>query len=573
MARRLLLLFLFFMNFGIFSAYSADNGQILLEKITQQQAENFDIAIPPDTKPGFHSITVEVSDANLVVEQKTFEFCKNFAGEIHWNNICPDLIAVPPQVDQKVAAPAQGIAKYDPLSEPGKTSHTIVVAFAALTVLAAGGARNIATSMGTTSASGAQGNSNTTQTPQQGFLAQLSKGSLLLVGAQLGRGDQSRSWHAPLTSKLDGVFTSWANRVSGVSPLFARVVADANYLRAMIGSISILSVPIAVLVGFAASASVHHQALPPTIPLLIAAIFLGILDAFAGAIAFLTFVATVAIAGNIASLDQVLTLIGVSLIGISPILLASEFRPLRRHVSGMNSFWERASDYVLASILTGWVVEKMVEGLPGLSGLALPIATHGRQIGAWAAVFVLLRFAGEDLASYLYPSRLTLLAPHFKERSHFQEFATIVVKIGLFALVAGQFIGVNPQLWIGTAMFALPLALEHIEGRFPKNGFVARWMPKGAIEIIFMTSLGTVFAIYLQSHIHNARTFIISGFVLLGIPGLILSLINLFGEEEDSIGNWKESKRGSLIYRVGGVIVLSGLVYVVFTGNILNVVR
>lgn len=573
MTRRLLLLLIFFMNFGIFSAYSADNGQILLEKITQQQAENFDIAIPPDTNPGFHSITVEVADANLVVEQKTFEFCKNLAGEIHWDNICPDLITVARPVPLKVAVPAQGLAKYDPLTEPEKTSHTIVVAFAALTVLAAGGARNIATSMAATSTDRAPTNSNTTQTSQQGFLAQLSKGSLLLAGAQLGRGDQSRSWRAPFTSKLDGAFTSWANRVSGISPLFARVVADANYLRAMIGSISILTVPIAMLLGFAASASVHHQALPPTIPLLIAAIFLGILDAFAGAVALLTFVVTVALAGNISSLDQVLTLIGVSLIGISPILLAGEFRPLRRHVNGMDSFWERASDYVLASILTGWVVEKMVEGLPGLSGLALPVATHGREIGAWAAVFVLGRFAGEDLATYFYPSRLTQLTPYYKERSHLQEFATIVVKIGLFAIVAGQFIGVNPQLWIGTAMFGLPLVLEKIEDRFPKNGFIARWMPKGAIEIILLTSVGTILAIYLQSHIHDARTFVISGFVLLGIPGLILSLTNLFGEETNSFDFWKKSKPGTVFYRIGGVIVLGGLVYVVFDGNILNILR
>lgn len=573
MARRLLLLFLFFMNFGIYSAYSVDNGQILVQKITQQQAENFDITIPLDTKPGFHSITVEVSNANLVVERKIFEFCKNLSGEIHWDNICPDLLTVELQVPLKGAEPAQGLAKYDPLSEPEKTSQTIVVAFAALTVLAACGTRNIVASMATTSASGVQAAANATKTSQQGFLAQLSKGSLLLVGAQLGRGDQSRSWHAPFTSKLDGAFTSWANRVSGISPLFARIVADANYLRAMIGSISILTVPIAVLLGVAASASVHHQALPPAIPLLIAAIFLGVLDAFAGAIAFLTFVMTVAIAGNISSLDQVLTLIGVSLIGISPILLASEFRPLRRHVSGMNSFWERASDYVLASILTGWLVEKMVEGLPGLSGLALPIATHGREIGAWAAAFILARFAGEDLASYLYPSRLTSLAPQFRERSHFQEFATIVVKIGLFALVAGQFIGVNPQLWIGTAMFGLPLALEQIGDRFPKNTFVAKWMPKGAIEIILMTSLGTIFAMYLQSHIHGARAFVISGFVLLGIPGLVLSLINLFGEETNSFNSWKESKSGSVFYRIGGVFVLIGLVYVVFEGNILNILR
>ena len=193
------------------------------------------------------------------------------------------MLASPAPIVAKVHVKAltTGIAKYDPLAHPGKTSNTMIAAFAALSVLAASGVGAVG------SASASMGGL------QQGFLAQLGRANILGISAALGRGDKSRSWKSPLTSRLDGLFTRWANRVSGFSPLFANVLADANYLRAMVGSISIITYPVAAVIGFAASASVHHHALPPTIFLLIATMLLGVLDAFAGLIAYSIFVLSI----------------------------------------------------------------------------------------------------------------------------------------------------------------------------------------------------------------------------------------------------------------------------------------
>ncbi len=405
---------------------------------------------------------------------------------------------------------------------------------------------------------------------QQGFLAQLGRANLLGIGAALGRGDKSRSWRSPLTARFDGIFAKWATRISGISPLFANILADANYLRAMVGSISIITYPIAVATGFFASASVHHHALPPTIFLMIATMFLGMLDAFAGFIAYSVFILSIALAGNISSLHDLLTLAGVSLIGYSPILLAGEFRPMRRQLSDGNSIWERATDYVLASVLTGWVVQKMVEGLPGLSGLALPIATHGRVIGIWAGIFVIARFAAEDAAFYLYPSRLNSITPEYKIRTTFQNVGTMLVKIALFSIVAEQFIGMNLGLGIGIGMFALPMLLSFFEHHFPKTKKIAQWLPKGALEIVVMTTFGTAFAFYLQGHLHDSATFVVLAFVLLGIPGLFISILNLFSDENSISTRWRESKVGNIFYRTSGVVVLVGLVYTVFGGDILK---
>jgi hypothetical protein len=454
---------------------------------------------------------------------------------------------------------------YDPLSEPKKTSNSIVAAFAALSVLAAGGA-------GMLGGNGARIATVAGGSAQQGFLAQLGRANLIGMGAKLGRGDQSRLWKSPLTAKLDGAFVASSSRVSGVSPLLSAVISNGNYLRAMIGSFALLLYPLAIATGFFASASIHQKALPPTIFFLLATMFLGIVDSLAGLIAFFAFLSSVALAGNISGLTEVLTLTGVSLICFSPVLLAGEFRPLRRQLTDHNSYWERATDYALATVLTGWVVEKMIEGLPGLSKLALPIASHGREIGMWAAGFVALRLIGEDIANQLFPSRITALEPTFKNRTLLQNSGTIVAKIVLFTLVSGQFIGFNWGLAVGAMMFALPLLLTHVSNRLPKKKFMSKWMPKGALEIVLMTTIGTTLALFLGKHLHQPKTFIILTFVLLGIPGLVISVLHLFVDEESETLTWRSRKYGDTLYRFASVFVLVGLVYTVFGGDIVGLV-
>ena len=95
-------------------------------------------------------------------------------------------------------------------------------------------------------------------------------------------------------------------------------------------------------------------------------------------------------------------------------------------------------------------------------------------------------------------------------------------------------------------------------------------MPKGAFEIVIMTTLGTSFALFLRSHLQDPKTFIILALVLLGIPGLTMSLVNLFAKEETASRPWRQSRIGNVVYKVASLVVLGGLVYTIFGGDIVH---
>ncbi|NBR72229.1 MAG: hypothetical protein EBT75_09085, partial [Proteobacteria bacterium] len=76
--------------------------------------------------------------------------------------------------------------------------------------------------------------------------------------------------------------------------------------------------------------------------------------------------------GNITNRPEFLTAIGVMILFFAPALLASSFRPFRRLVRNQDDMWERITDYALGTLLTFWVITKMVAAMNGLARLELP---------------------------------------------------------------------------------------------------------------------------------------------------------------------------------------------------------
>jgi hypothetical protein len=241
---------------------------------------------------------------------------------------------------------------------------------------------------------------------------------------------------------------------------------------------------------------------------------------------------------------------------------------MRREVWDFTSLWERGTDYLLASILTGWVIQQIVLGLPGLSGLQLPIADHARTIAVVAVGLVILRFVLEDFALKLFPLRLTSLDPEYRERTIFQQILTTVFKVAIFGFVSGKFLGASVQLFIGIALFAIPLFMGIYEDKFPKSAAVKKWMPTGIIEMLFMTLTGVFLASLVQDRYPNGQKFILISFVILSMPGLILKLLALFGK--DGPEDWKITHIGKIAYRVLGVVALALLIYIILSGLLLS---
>ena len=569
--RKLLLATLFILQISILPSWGADT--VLLDKLTSSEAEELNIEIPADVPPGYHEVVIEVYDDNGTVDKKVLTFCKDLNGKIDWASNCPELVRMYTQPELVPLTQREEIPSYDPAQEPDKSKDLQVAAFAVLAALSAGGAaagvgggnNSSNNNSGRNEDEGDNnGNADSEEESDGGSdeLASVAAGSLAKITRDPGRGDLSRTWRNPFTEKSDRFFRNLVSRVSPHSPIVARTIADGNYLRAMFGSTaSLLLLPGAAL-GFIALNDTSGQALPPATWIVMAIIALAVLDAMAGFLSGLIFALGVILAGNFTSRDEVLTVAGLFILFYAPSLLASSIRPLRRLAKDRDSLWERVTDYGLVTLLSGWTIFKMIGGLNALAGIQLLITFDAAKIGYWTAIFVFTRLVLEDFATYRYPVRLNQTSGEMKEPDVVHKIIALELKIFIFVELAMPFVGYNIKLLLGTLIFITPSIIGiFFDDRLPKFRFLHRILPSGAFKLVAMVFIGAIAAGWIQGLFSDPRTFLAWSFVVLAIPGLILSLLNKMSDDPEK--DWKVTPMGNTAYRILGVIVFLLIVQIV----------
>ena len=544
--KKILLITLFLLNISIFPAMAA--GEVIIDRLTTQEAEDLNIVIPYKTPPGFHSITIEVYDDNGTVNEKEIPFCKNLVGEINWSNECPDLVELKNFETLKKIRDRNKLPAYSPAQEPEKSNDLQIAALAALALLAAGSKKK--------SDSEGDGLDGETEggSEEQDELTEVESGALKMVERDPGWGDRSRSWQNRFTASTDllsKIFTLW---LSKFSPLLARTSTDASYLRAIFGSLSFITLPLALIFGVKALIDTGAQAMAPALITVIAIVAIGILDAFAGFIAAAIFFLGVLLSGHMTSRDELLTVAGLMLIFFAPALLASAVRPLRRLVRNTDEGWERITDYALPILLTGWTVDKMINALNGLSSVQLAITFQATQIAIWSSAMVAIRIIGEDVTTYHYPVRLNSVSVKLPEPDVRQKAIGSALKTLIFISLAAPFVGVNLQLLLGALIFLFPLIADlTFAERIPKFEIMHRFVLRGTFKVVMLVFIGAMFGSYMQGLFQSPKDFLKWSFVLLTIPGLIIAVLEWFAKEPKV--DWKESNQGRWIYRVASVII------------------
>ena len=544
--RKILLLTLFILNISIFPAMA--EGEVIIDRLTTQQAEDLNIVIPYKTPPGFHSITIEVYDDNGTVNEKEIPFCKNLVGEINWSNECPGLVELKNFETLKKIRDRNKLPAYSPAQEPEKSNDLQIAALAALALLAAGSKKK-SDSEGDDLDGETEGGSE-----EQDELTEVESGALKMVERDPGWGDRSRTWQNRFTGSTDllsKICTLW---LSKFSPLLARTSTDASYLRAIFGSLSFITLPLAFIFGVKALIDTGAQAMAPALITVIAIVAIGILDAFAGFIAAAIFFLGVLVSGHMTSRDELLTVAGLMLIFFAPALLASAVRPLRRLVRNTDEGWERITDYALAILLTGWTVDKMINALNGLSSVQLAITFQATQIAIWSSAMVAIRIIGEDVTTYHYPVRLNSVSVKLPEPDVRQKAIGSALKTLIFISLAAPFVGVNLQLLLGALIFLFPLIADlTFAERIPKFEIMHRFVLRGTFKVVMLVFIGAMFGSYMQGLFESPKDFLKWSFVLLTIPGLIIAVLEWFAKEPKV--DWKESNQGRWIYRVASVII------------------
>jgi hypothetical protein len=346
-------------------------------------------------------------------------------------------------------------------------------------------------------------------------------------------GDGSRLWRWPGTASLDRISVGLPARVAPASPLLARLLTDGSYLRSMLGSLWV-ALPFSALgLGAAAVADVHGHALPPNEGLVIALCVVGVLDTFAGFVGALVFATGVLVSGGVGGADGARTLMGLGAIWFAAPLVASAARPLRRPPSvTREQRWDRGADFVIAALIAAWAIQKMVGGLPGLSGFDLPIVSRADVIALAVLAAMVIRMALESVAASLFPKRLETVQPErLPYAPSVQRLAAAAVRTAIFVFVAVAFIGVRWQLFAGATLFVIPQVLTVYEHRFPNFDRLYRGLPKGIVKSVLMLAVGVVAGILVFHRHRPPADLIADAFVLLSLPGFALSLLDLVGRE------------------------------------------
>ena len=543
--KKVLLLALIILNFSILPGFGAEQ-KVVIDRLTESEAEDLDIEIPEDVPPGFHSITIEVYDDNGTVSQKEIEFCKDEEGVVQWDNKCPNLKldeeAAP--VDPEPIKPITvGLQPYDPLSDPETTKGLHLAGFAALAAL--------------TSIKRNEKQSDEEQ--DQESLQSVSSGALKLLKNEPGKGDLSQTWDNRFTDETDFVFVSLAHRFNRFSPLLTRTIQDGNTVRAMIGSWAGLLIPIGFILGIVAALNTGGQSLPPAWGIIALIMAVAIFDAFAGFVAGFVFFLSALLTGNITNRPELLTSIGVMVLFFAPALLASAFRPFRRLVRTQDDMWERITDYALGTLLTFWVITKMVAAMNGLARLELPITDYGTELAWIAAGLLIIRVAFEDIAVEHYPMRLRALHVEIRKPSQTQKIRSLVFKIFVFFIMAAPFVGSLLNLVLGTILFAIPqITSLSLEDNLPKKKL---YLPKGVFKTVVMIFVMAVAGNLIEGAFSSPAAFLQWSFVVMALPGFILHYLDAITDAPET--DWKTTENGRKIYRIGGVVIFVLMVLVV----------
>jgi hypothetical protein len=542
--KKILLLAIILLNFLVLPTSVAVQKNVVIDRLTQSEAEDLDIVIPDDVPPGFHSITIEVYDDNGTVSEKEIEFCKDEEGVVQWDNKCPNLNLEPATVDpEPVKAIKVGLQPYDPLTDPETTKGLYLAGFAALAAL--------------TSIKRNEKQSDEEQ--DQESLQSVSSGALKLLKNEPGKGDLSKTWDNRLTNLTDFSFVSLAHRFNRFSPLLTRTIQDGNTVRAIIGSWAALLVPVGLILGIMAVINTGGQSLPPVWTIVALIMTVAIFDAFAGLVAGFVFFLVALVTGNITNRPELLTTIGVMVLFFAPALLASAFRPFRRLVRNQDDLWERITDYALGTLLTFWVITKMVAAMNGLARLELPITDYGTELAFIAAGLLLIRVALEDIAVEHYPMRLRALHVEIKKPSKNQKVRSLAFKIIVFFIMAAPFVGSTLNLVLGTLLFAIPqITSLSLEDNLPKKKL---YLPKGVFKTVVMIFVMALASNMIEGAFSSPEAFLKWSFVVMALPGFFLHYLDAITDAPES--DWKTTEKGRMIYRIGGVIIFILMVLVV----------
>ena len=432
---------------------------------------------------------------------------------------------------------------YDPLADPKKVGLIAVIAFTLLSFF---------------SGNRSESESDSEQ-EDQSALGSVDTAYMGVGATKRGRGDLAGIGKSRFVQRLDFIRHISISNSAARSPLVMRVVADSSYLQAVTGFFVLLLPVIGAALGVVIGLNTQTQVslIPTSLALTLAIIVLAVLDAFAGLIAFIFYLAFVVSQGEVSKFTDLQALLGMSLLWFTPALAAGATRPLRRAANDWD-LWERITDILVSTLLTGWAIKGMVLAIDGFAKEKTVIATHSDLIAVIGALMVVIRYLLEEFATRFTPARLEYLSPPKVKSQDLDAFLlSLLVKALIFIFFMYGFFGFSWQIIAATAILITPSLLKRFEKRFPNLPTLFQIIPGGVPSIVVMSFIGTAFSNWANSLPLLAADKSKTILVICSLPGFFISLLKLIGRSPKA-GDVRFYRRESMkyLYRISGPIML-----------------
>lgn len=513
-----------------------------------------DVAIPTLLAPGDH--TLQFTGTPTTGTSKAVSFGIRVIEPIA-DEQPPATEPTPPPVDEPSPTPANAppFEAVEALSDPANVVEVATTGVAVLAV-ASSAAGAAAARAGSSGSSAARGGERTEERAELGSI------DVIGIGVETqgeARGDASRLWRWPGTALVDRWSASWTVGLGPRLPLVSRLVADGSALRAIFGGATALLPLVGVVLGVWAVIDTSGIAMPPTYALMLSIIVLGVIDSFAGALAFVVYAIGVVLSGGILDIDSVRALMGIGVLCFAPGLIASAFRAIRRTpAADGDELWERLVDFPVVSLLAGMTAQTMVWALNGVAGVDFPFGYEANSVALVVIAVMFVKLVIEECATRWFPARLaTVSPPEVPEPSTLRRSVTIASKTAVYVFIVSAILGNVWQLWVSAALFALPLTLNLVVDRLPNSPLVWRLVPLGVPSLVMYFLIGTYAGIWIEQWLGETADYARTSFVAMLAPFTLVGVLYLLGREpkEDEV-RWCYRPRYRWVYRIGGIGVL-----------------
>ncbi|MEI8051598.1 MAG: hypothetical protein WCI12_09210, partial [Actinomycetes bacterium] len=195
--------------------------------------------------------------------------------------------------------------------------------------------------------------------------------------------DPVHSWKILGHGVADWVSGKLPEYFSHVLMFPGKATADSNYLRAALGNIWLIFPAVGVVLGVMAALDVAEMPIPPATWIFCSIMALGILDAFAGMMAFLVFFVMVAITGDFSTLHAITGMVGLAILWFGAAQLAHAFRPIDlwdEEPTLTLRIWRIGGDLIILPIIGAFLLSRLVRVLPFFTGLKVPIVEQKNLI-------------------------------------------------------------------------------------------------------------------------------------------------------------------------------------------------